>query len=73
MLLSDGAAIKRFALFRYRPAIPVDNVMKALACSREDWTKLTAPLGLSFLGPKKEELDCKTSMAALPLSGKAAT
>jgi len=54
----------------YRVGIPVDYVREQLSCSTEEWSKLTAPFGLSYTDTTRQTLDCKTSMAALPLTAK---
>ena len=65
-------------IFRYRVAIPVDYISKQLSLDADngtgDWTRLTAELGLTYADPaKKTLLDCKASMAALPLTAKPAS
>ena len=57
-------------MFRYRVGLPIDYVQKVLACSPDDWAKLTAPFQLSYTDTSRQVLDCKTSMAALPLQAK---
>ena len=56
--------------FRYRPGLNMEYIRKILHCSKEDWAKLTGPFGLSYTDTARETLDCKTSMAALPLQAK---
>ena len=57
-------------MFRYRVSVPVVYLRELLACSKEDWSKLTSPFGLAYTDTTREVLDCKASMAALPLAAK---
>lgn len=57
-------------MFRYRVGVPVVYLRELLACSKEDWSKLTSPFGLAYTDTTREVLDCKASMAALPLAAK---
>jgi len=54
----------------YRVGVPVVYLRELLACSKEDWSKLTSPFGLAYTDTTREVLDCKASMAALPLAAK---
>jgi len=63
-------------LFRYRVAIPIDSVFKSLGFTgpeaMKDWLNFSSHMGLTYTDSNKEKLDCKTSMAALPLQQKSA-
>jgi len=63
-------------LFRYRVAIPIDSVLKSLGFTgpdcRSDWLNFSSHMGLTFTDTSRDKLDCKTSMAALPLQQKPA-
>ena len=65
-----------FSLFRYRVAIPLEQVLTWLGFqgsrSQEDWLSFSGHMGLSYTDSNKDKLDCKTSMAALPLQPKPA-
>jgi len=58
----------------YRPAIPLSNVLKSLgftgAEALSDWHNFSNHMGLTYTDTDKNKLDCKTSMAALPLQQK---
>ena len=60
----------KLVFFRYRVGLPDEYICGVLGCNNEDWTKLTGPFGLAYTDTSKNTLDCKTSMAALPLSAK---
>ena len=64
-------------MFRYRPAIALEQVLKALgftstspARAMKDWEEFSGHMGLAYVDANKDKLDCKTSMAALPLQPK---
>ena len=64
-------------MFRYRPAIPLEQVLKTLgftstspARAMKDWEEFSSHMGLAYMDTNKDKLDCKTSMAALPLQPK---
>lgn len=63
-------------MFRYRVAIPLDSVTRSLGFTgpeaRSDWHNFSAHMGLSYTDTHRDKLDCKTSMAALPLQQKPA-
>ena len=65
-----------FLLFRFRVAIPLEQVLPWLGFTgsraREDWDSFSGHMGLSYSDANKDKLDCKTSMAALPLQAKPA-
>ncbi len=57
---------------RYRVVVPVSFILSCLSFSKEEWKTFSGPLGLTYQDREKTLLDCKASMAALPLPGKAA-
>ena len=62
-------------MFRYRVAIPLDQVLTWLGFSegsraRVDWDEFSGHMGLSYTDTTRDKLDCKASMAALPLQPK---
>jgi len=65
-------------MFRYRVAIPLDQVLKWLgftssspARAMKDWEEFSGHMGLAYMDTvNKDKLDCKTSMVALPLQPK---
>ena len=67
-------------MFRYRVAIPLEQVLKSLGFSSssparatKDWEEFSGHMGLAYMDANKDKLDCKTSMAALPLQPKPAS
>jgi len=62
------------SLFRYRVALPIDNVVRSLGYTgpeaMSDWNVFSAHMGLTYTDTSRDNLDCKTSMAALPLQAK---
>ena len=60
-------------MFRYRVAIPLDQVLTWLGFTgraRVDWEEFSGHMGLSYTDTTRDKLDCKASMAALPLQPK---
>jgi len=64
-------------MFRYRVAIPLEQVLKLLGFTSssparvvKDWEEFSGHMGLVYMDANKDKLDCKTSMAALPLQPK---
>ncbi len=55
---------------RYRVVVPVSMLLTCLCLSADEWKTFSAPLGLFYQDREKTLLDCKASMAALPLPGK---
>ena len=64
-------------MFRFRVAIPLEQVLCWLGFTgsraREDWTGFSGHMGLSYTDTSRDKLDCKVSMAALPLQPKPVT
>eukprot|EP00090_Calanus_glacialis_P031158 TRINITY_DN5112_c0_g1_i2.p1 TRINITY_DN5112_c0_g1~~TRINITY_DN5112_c0_g1_i2.p1 ORF type:complete len:628 (-),score=234.74 TRINITY_DN5112_c0_g1_i2:1067-2728(-) len=60
----------------YRVSITIDSVLKSLGFTgsegMSDWHSFSAHMGLSYTDTHRDKLDCKTSMAALPLLPKPA-
>ena len=65
-------------MFRYRVAIPLEQVLGWLGFgegssrARVDWEEFSGHMGLSYTDTSRDKLDCKASMAALPLQPKPA-
>ena len=63
-------------MFRYRVAIPLEQVLGWLGFPGSgrvrDWEEFSGHMGLSYTDTSRDKLDCKASMAALPLQPKPA-
>ena len=70
--------MKFVAMFRYRVAIPLDQVLgwlgfagsSSMSRAKQDWDTFSGHMGLSYTDTSRDKLDCKASMAALPLQPK---
>lgn len=76
MLLKPLLARVDLLMFRYRVSITIDSVLRSLGFTgseaMSDWHSFSAHMGLSYTDTHRDKLDCKTSMAALPLLPKPA-
>ena len=63
-------------MFRYRASITLDSVLSSLGFTgpqaMSDWQLFSSHMGLTYMDTHRDKLDCKTSMAALPLLPKPA-